>query len=165
MGMQMNDIIVVKYNPQEVEIWRYPGRVLSRSTDEVTLEAFFNREDMPFHDILLKRGDRFIETYYSNRWYNLMEIHDCDSGECKCWYCNVTRPAEFSDGQVAYVDLALDLLVYPNGHWLELDRDEFDALELDEEDRQKAEAAIRQLQELAVTLTGKAGSGQSVLSQ
>jgi uncharacterized protein len=165
MGMEMDEVIVVKYNPEKVETWRYTGHVLSRSSNEVTLEALFNREDMPFHDILLKHNDRFVETYYNDRWYNVFEIHDRDNGAIKGWYCNVTRPAEFSMGHVAYVDLALDLLVYPDGRWLELDRDEFVALNLDDAERENAEAALRQLQELSVKLVGKKDSDQAVLSQ
>jgi protein associated with RNAse G/E len=162
MVIRMDDIVVVKYNQEGVETWRYTGRILTRSGNVVTLEALFNREEIPFHGILLKPNDRFIETYYSDRWYNIFEIHDRDSGEIKGWYCNVTRPAEFSDGFVAYVDLALDLLVYPDGHWLELDRDEFNELSLDEPSREKAEAALRQLQELTIMLTGKTGPDQTV---
>lgn len=58
------------------------------------------------------------------------------------WYCNVTRSALFSDGEIAYLYLALVLLVYPDGHRLVLDEDEFAELELDEETRQQALARL-----------------------
>jgi hypothetical protein len=59
-------------------VWQYDGRVLERSAEFVVLEAFFNRDDMPFMDVVLKRGDRFVERFYADRWYNVFEIHDVD---------------------------------------------------------------------------------------
>ena len=39
-------------------------------------------DDWPSRPIrlIVKRGDRFVETYYSARWYNIFEIHDRDDG-------------------------------------------------------------------------------------
>lgn len=139
---------VIKLDVARQETWRYPGQVLRRWPDAVLLEAHFNRDDMDFHDVPFKRGDRFLEIYYSDRWYNIYELHDRDDDRLKGWYCNVSQPAEFSDGQIAYVDLALDLLVYPDGRQLVLDEDEFTALELDAGTRTRARAALAELQAL-----------------
>ncbi len=110
------------------------------------LEARFNRPDLPFHGILLKQGDRFVETFYTDRWYNIFEIHDRDDDHLKGWYCNIGCPAEITPGTVSYVDLELDLLVFPDGRQFVLDEDEFAALELSPEIKEKALAALRQLQ-------------------
>lgn len=141
-------ILVIKLNPERVETWRYNGQVLRRWADAVLLEARFNREDTPFHDILLKKGDRFVEMYYTDRWYNIFEIHDRDDDSLKGWYCNITCPAEFTAGQVSYVDLALDLLVYPDGRDLVLDEDEFAELKIDDATREQARAALEELRAL-----------------
>ncbi|MEW5828507.1 MAG: DUF402 domain-containing protein [Chloroflexota bacterium] len=125
--------------------WQYAGRMLRREADRVVLEAFFNREDAPFMGVTLKRGDRFVETFYSERWYNIFEIHDRDDGRLKGWYCNVGKPAVIADGSVSYVDLALDLWVAADGTQTVLDEDEFEALGLDEATR---EAALRGLEAL-----------------
>lgn len=138
-------IVVIKLNTEWVETWRYTGRVLRRTSNAVLLEAFFNKDDAPFHGIMLKKGDRFIEIYYADRWYNIFEMYDRDDKTLKGWYCNVTRPAEFADGQIAYVDLALDLLVYPDGRELVLDEDEFAALVIDDATRAQARAALEEL--------------------
>ncbi len=45
------------------------------------------------------------------------------------------------------MDLALDLLVIPGNEPLLLDRDEFDALEIDPEERRETLAAMRSLEE------------------
>lgn len=142
------DVEVVKLNVDHQETWRYSGRVICRSDRAVVLEALFNREDTPFHEIVLKNGDRFVEVYYTDRWYNINEIYDRDDNHLKGWYCNVTRPAEILEGEIRYVDLALDLLVYPDGRHLVLDEDEFAALSLDENTRQQANAALEALQNL-----------------
>ncbi len=141
-------VVVIKLDSQQREVWRYPGQVLRRSSEAVLLEAHFNRADMDFHGIPFGRGDRFLELYYSDRWYNIDELHDRDDDHLKGWYCNVCCPAEIEEGQVAYVDLALDLLVFPDGRQLVLDEDEFAALDLDEGTRSQAWAALRQLQEI-----------------
>lgn len=144
----ITDVEVIKLNVQNQETWRYSGRVLNRGDHSVVLEALFNREDSIFHEIPLKTGDRFVEIYYTDRWYNIFEMHDRDDHQVKGWYCNVTRPAEISAGEIRYVDLALDLLVYPDGRQLVLDEDEFADLALDESTSQQARAALEALQAL-----------------
>jgi len=141
-------IEVVKLNTARQETWRYSGRVLRREPHAIRLEALFNREDMLFHGILLGKGDRFVEEFYDDRWYNVFEMHDRADDHLKGWYCNICLPAEFAGAEVRYVDLALDLLVYPDGRLLVLDGDEFEALEIDAETRQQALAALEEVQAL-----------------
>ncbi len=143
----MDKITIIKRDAFGKEVWHYRGEALERSNGFIRLQALFNRKDLPFHGITLREGDLFIETYYSDRWYNFDEIYDKDSQRLKCWYANVTRPAEISDSQVAYDDLALDLLIFPDGRFLELDQDEFEALHLPEEDKKMALQAFAELKE------------------
>lgn len=141
----MPEVVVIKMDPARTEKWRYSGKVTGRENTRVEIEAYFNRDDLPFHGITFARGDRFLETYYSDRWYNIFEIHDWRDDHIKGWYCNITRPAEIDGSQIAYVDLALDLLVYPEGHMLVLDEDEFAALDLPEWERKQALGALEEL--------------------
>ena len=53
------------------------------------------------------------------------------------------------DGHVFADDLALDLLVYPDGNWLILDEDEFVELEISQEDIRSARDALDELIDLA----------------
>lgn len=138
-------LIVVKLNLQREETWRYEGRILKKDQQGALVEAFFNREDLPFHAITLRQNDRFLERYFYHRWYNIFEIHDRETDHLKGWYCNITQPAEFSPGKIAYVDLALDLLVYPTGEYLILDEEEFAELTLDPASRQKARQGLQEL--------------------
>jgi hypothetical protein len=112
----------------------------------MVIEAFFDREDTLFQGITLKRGDRFVESYFSDRWYNTFEIFDRDDGRFKGWYCNIARPAEFGPASISYVDLGLDLWVTPDGQQAVLDEDEFSDLDLDPTTRKRALAALEELQ-------------------
>lgn len=149
MNSTNQTVIIVKLNLQREETWRYEGRILKKDDKGLLIEAFFNREDLLFHGITLKQDDRFIERYFSSRWYNIFEIHDRDDDHLKGWYCNVTRPPEFSPGKIAYVDLALDVLVFPDGKFLVLDEEEFSELPLDARSRQRARQGLRELVEFA----------------
>jgi len=144
----MAEIEVLKKNLAGQVTWQYSGHVLERGTTSIRLEAFFNRPDMPFLDVVLKQGDRYVETYYSDRWYDIFDIYDRDTGARKGWYCNVTRPAEISETTVAYVDLALDLWVSPDGRQTVLDEEEFAGLTLEAQERDRARQALAELQAL-----------------
>ncbi len=148
----MNESIkVFKLDPAGEVTWEYEGYVLTREANAVVLEAFFNRPDMPFMDVGLKEHDRFIETFYTDRWYNIFEIYDRDDKSLKGWYCNIGRPAVLTEGAISYVDLALDLWVSANGKQTVLDEDEFSLLDLDPEDRQQALVALADLQHVFKT--------------
>jgi protein associated with RNAse G/E len=148
--MTPNDrkVAVIKLNPQGQETWRYNGKILAEDDTSILLEAYFNRDDLLFHGIQLRENDRFIEKYYNNRWYNIFEIHDRDDDCLKGWYCNITEPALFTPNRIEYKDLALDVLVYPNGEYLILDEDEFGVLEISEDTRKQALNALDDLIDL-----------------
>ncbi len=137
---------VLKKNLAGEVTWQYEGAALRRDETSVTIEAFFNRDDLPLMDVTLKRGDRFVETFYSDKWYNIFEIYDRDDGRLKGWYCNISKPAVIEDDAVSYVDLALDLWVSADGKQTVLDEDELEELGLMEELKSKAIAGLRELE-------------------
>jgi protein associated with RNAse G/E len=138
-------ITVLKKNLAGEVTWQYEGRVIRYEPNAVILEAFFNRPDIPFVDVILKQNDRFVETFYTDRWYNIFEIYDRDDCRLKGWYCNIGQPAVLEDGIVSYVDLALDLWVSADGKQTVLDKDEFEELELDDDTRQNALTGLEDL--------------------
>ena len=143
----ITDIRVLKRGLNGEVTWQYEGRVLKREVNCVVLEAFFNREDTPFMDVVLKRDDRFVETFYSDRWYNVFEIFDRDDGKFKGWYCNIGYPAVLEKETVSYVDLALDLWVARDGTQTVLDEDEFLEMSLDVITRAQAVSALEELKQ------------------
>ena len=142
------NIKVQKKNPAGEVTYEYEGVLLSRDENSITLEALFDRADMQFMNVVFKTGDRFVEYYYTDRWYNIFAIHDRNDGKIKGWYCNIGKPAVFEDGIVSYVDLALDLWVSTDGKQTVLDEDEFEILELTEELRAGALKGLDELKQL-----------------
>ncbi len=143
----MTPITVIKRNAQCQETWRYTGSLVRREGSALHIHAPFNGEDTVFMGVAIKHGDPFVEVYYTDRWYNIFEMHDRDDGRVKGWYCNVGKPAvEEGEGVISYVDLALDLWVTADGTQTVLDEDEFAALDLDAETGQQARAALEELQ-------------------
>jgi protein associated with RNAse G/E len=142
----MTTISVIKQNYLGHEILRYPGEILEREAHQIILEARFGQDDISVEGITFRQGDRFIETYYDNRWYNIYEIHDLTSDSIKCWYCNIAYPAVFQKDSISYRDLALDLLIYPGGKQKILDEDEFLKLPLSANVQISARQALLDLQ-------------------
>jgi predicted RNA-binding protein associated with RNAse of E/G family len=150
----MPKITVLKLDLEKKVNWHYKGDILAENDEKLVLQAFFNRENIPFHGILLKKGDRFVETFFFDRWFNIFEIHDRDSDQRKGWYCNIGFPAQ-KEGQVlSYIDLALDLFVYPDGKQLVLDEDEFDELLLTPDVKNQALKALEELKAYMNQITG-----------
>ena len=145
-------IKVQKKNPAGEVTYQYEGDLLRRDENAIVIEALFDRADMPFQDVVFKTGDRFVEYYYSDRWYNIFAIHDRGEGKVKGWYCNIGMPAVIEDGLVSYVDLALDLWVSASGKQTVLDEDEFEALDLNEE---LSAVALNGLHELKLLFESK----------
>lgn len=145
-----HSIKVQKKNPAGEVKHEYEGVLLKRDEQSITLEALFDRDDMPFMDVIFRKGDRFVEHYYTDRWYNIFAIYDRDDERIKGWYCNVGMPAVFEDGIVSYVDLALDLWVSADGTQTVLDEEEFESLELDGELRAGALRGLNELKALFI---------------
>mgnify|MGYP001766722009 CR=1 FL=1 len=142
-------ITVIKRNPAGEETFRYSGVLLEKGANFVRLEARFNRADMPFQGVVLKMNDRFVEVFYTDRWYNIFEIHDRDDDRIKGWYCNLGRPLAWdAPGVISYIDLALDLWVAADGRQTVLVEDEFEALGLDAGTQAQVWAALAELQGL-----------------
>lgn len=143
----MTPITVIKLDSQGRETWRYPGEVMDASSNYLILHAYFDREDRIFHGMPLHKGDRFVETYYTDRWYNVYEIYAREDDHLRGWYCNISQPAQVVGDKISYIDLALDLLVFPDGRQIILDEDEFTALRLHPAIQQRALETLAELKE------------------
>jgi len=145
-------MIVKKNDHNGKELWQYPvENILSRSESHITIEAFFNRDDYNAGFVTFKRNDRFIETFYNDRWYNVFAIYDRDDGALKGWYCNVTRPAVWDDQQLSSDDIALDVWVPADESKkpIVLDQEEFVELGLNPAESAEALMAVDEILELA----------------
>jgi predicted RNA-binding protein associated with RNAse of E/G family len=141
---------IYKLNAHGREVWSYPiARLVSQTAEAITIEAIFQRPDYDMGYVVLAQGDRFVEHFYADRWYNVFAVYQGTTPILKGWYCNICRPATWTAERLDYVDLALDCWVWPDGRTLVLDEDEFAALSLTAEERAQATAALNHLQQLA----------------
>lgn len=145
-------LVVEKRDSNGQTVLRYDGaRVLARTPDSVCIEAFFTR-DIAGGVVPIHAGDRMVEWFFADRWYNIFEHHAVGDDRLKGWYCNVTRPALFTDSPdgltIAADDLALDVFVHPDGRVQVLDEDELAALDLPEAELAQVWAAVTQIRAL-----------------
>jgi len=126
------------------ECLSYPARPLFQAPGAVLMRAVWNRPPMELEYVRLEPGDLWLETFYTDRWYNVFEIRAPD-GRLKGRYCNITRPARIAPGEIRAEDLALDLWVDPDGGVRVLDEDEFARLPLTPEERAAARQALEGL--------------------
>jgi len=138
----------------------WEGEVIARDATSVRLAATFTRGPLELGYVTLRPGDRLVEHFYSNRWYNVFAVYNVGDGVFKGWYCNITRPAQIGprpDGAgllVEAVDLALDYFRQPDGTELVLDEDEFAALALPPAEAATCRAALAELRALAAAGEG-----------
>ncbi len=144
------DFTIRKLDLSGREVFSYRGTVLERTATSVTVEAFFSRYDrLDLGYTVFERGDRFVEHFFADRWYNIFEVYAVDGQGLRGWYCNLTRPAIIRDHEVSAVDLALDVWVDPLGQAQVLDEAEFAALPLSADESRTVRAACAELLRLA----------------
>lgn len=141
-------ITVHLLKPGKQKTVTYGGVLVVAEPGHLVVHARWKRAPLDLGYVVFAPGDHFFEHYYTTRWYNIFEVRS-EAGELKGWYCNITRPAQVSDGVVTSEDLELDLFVAPDRQrLLILDREEFDALALDATDPEAHAAALAALAEL-----------------
>ena len=124
----------------------YGGALVERNEAFVCIDAVFALDDRDLGYVVLRRGDRFREWFYADRWFNIFRVQDGETLALKGWYCNITRPPIIEAASVTADDLVLDVFVFPDGRTLLLDEEEFTGLDIPKRDRQKARQAARTLE-------------------
>ena len=96
----------------------------------------------------IRRGTTSYEYFWFDRWYNIFRFHEPD-GSLRNYYCNVAMPPAFENGVLDYVDLDIDILVWPESSYEVIDRDDFEqnALKYDYPDdvRKRSEESVSEL--------------------
>ena len=131
-----NSLKIIKYHAGSEKIYTWSGKLLSETPVSRRVNAWFNGNPGYVGKVLLEPGDRFVETYFTDRWYNFFQIYAGQSDVMKCYYFNLSRPAVFYEDRIEWEDLSLDLVVFPDGQKELLDQDEFARLNIDEKSRQ-----------------------------
>ena len=127
--MSTPTVTVFKQNHLGEPVFSWEGELVAETPTCRLVRAHFSGvEAVPVDKVTFRKGDLMLEHYYTDRWYNLFEVHQGSSGQVKCWYINLSYPALFTTESITWQDLALDLVVYPSGEYRLLDEDEFDDL-------------------------------------
>ncbi|MFE4820648.1 DUF402 domain-containing protein [Streptomyces sp. NPDC056704] len=140
------EVVLVKSGRTKI---RYPAELLADDGTRVTVRAPWAGEGVrDFGFVRFEPGDFFTEHYWRDRWYAVKEVRDAE-GVRKGWYCDITRPATLSGGELVVEDLDLDLWRSADGtDVLRLDEDEFAASGLAATDPRAASAAQNALDTL-----------------
>lgn len=99
--------------------------MLERSDELLLLEGFFEHEVQHPDLGTISRGTRSIETFFFDRWYNYFVFYE-PAGELRNYYINLSMPPRVSDGVVDYVDLDIDMIIWPDRRIEILDIEEFE---------------------------------------
>ncbi len=73
----------------------------------------------------IEAGTMSTEYFWLDRWYNIFRLTS-PTDQLKCWYCNITMPPEISDNSLDYIDLDIDIVIWPDGTHQVLDEAEFE---------------------------------------
>jgi hypothetical protein len=140
------DIVLVKAGRTKI---RYPAELLADDGTRITVRAPWAGDGVrDFGFVRFEPGDVFTEYYWRDRWYAVKEVRDAE-GVLKGWYCDITRPASLTGGELVVEDLDLDLWRSADGTAvLKLDEDEFEASGLSVTDPRAAKAAQHALDTL-----------------
>ena len=144
--MNAHAVTVFKQNHLGEPVFSWEGELLAETPTNRLVSARFSGADaVPVDKVSFRRGDLFLESYYTDRWYNIFEVHHGSSDQVKCWYINLSLPAQFSSNIITWQDLALDVVVYPSGEFRLLDEGEFNALPLTPEVRTRCLETMQEI--------------------
>ncbi len=119
-------IITVNSRKYDQSIRRsWECRLLEQSGSQLVFVGEF-ADEVSHPDLgLIKKGTISYEYYWLDRWYSIFRFHE-PGGEFRNYYCNINMPPVFENGVLDFVDLDIDVLVWPDSRYLVLDEDEYE---------------------------------------
>ncbi len=105
----------------------YPVDVLRWRPCHVIVSGVFGPE-VEGRSPIFRPGDVTAEFFWTKRWWNVIAGYDPTSGDLRGYYCNVAKTPRWTaapDPVIAYTDLDLDLVTFPDGRTELHDEDEF----------------------------------------
>lgn len=99
--------------------------LVGRTDEMLTLVGTFDREVIHPDLGVIQLGTRSTEYFWFDRWYNVFRF-DEPNGELRNFYCNINLPPTLENGVLEYVDLDIDVVLWPDGSHEVLDRNEFE---------------------------------------
>lgn len=112
-----------KYDQSLRRSWR--AFLVGRTDQWIDLVGFF-QETVEHGDLgRIEKGTVSRERFYLDRWYNYF-IFEHPPGKLRNYYINICLPPTISDAVIDYVDLDIDLIVWPDGRVITVDMDDFE---------------------------------------
>ncbi len=124
MALDMITVNSRKYDGTISRIWR--ANYVCRDGPLIELLGRFDRDVSHPHLGLIKKGTVSKEYFWLDRWFNVFCFFEPDT-VFRNFYCNVSQPPKLSAGNLDYVDLDIDVIVWPDRRTEILDRNEFTA--------------------------------------
>lgn len=150
--MSNTTLTIIKNDHHGTPVFTYPMHIITQTVDYVCVQGHFNiPKSYDLGLFTLENGDRSLEWFYRGRYYNIFRVYAGNSDQLKGFYCNITRPPIITPTRITADDLALDLLVSPYGDIALHDEDDFNALNLSDDERQHALNAVQTLRNMVNT--------------
>jgi protein associated with RNAse G/E len=122
MTAQEITVISRKYDLSIRRTWKCD--LVGRSGPLIELIGAF-AEEVEHPDLgLIKKGTLSHEYFWLDRWFNVFRFQE-PGHTLRNFYCNLNMPPQFDGETLDYVDLEIDLLLWPDGRVITLDEDEF----------------------------------------
>lgn len=123
--MKVGDEITVnsrRFDKSLKKSWKC--RVTDIESNALTIVGEFSETVLHADLGIIEAGTVSTEYFWLDRWYNVFRFDNPD-GSLRNWYCNVCMPPTFGVNVLDYVDLDIDVLIWPDGRVQVLDEDEF----------------------------------------
>lgn len=99
---------------------------VSKDSEKIDLVGSFEQR-VEHPDLgIIEAGTISHERFYFNRWYNYF-VFEHAAETLRNYYINICMPPEVGDDTIDYVDLDIDVILWPDGRWQTLDLEEFEA--------------------------------------
>ena len=112
-----------KYDFSLRRSWK--ARLIERSNKLLLLEGFFDAEVQHPDLGTIAQGTRSVESFFLDHWYNYFVFYE-PTGKLRNYYINLSMPPRISENVVDYVDLDIDVIIWPNRELKILDIEEFE---------------------------------------
>jgi len=131
-----------------LENWQVPAELLRSGRDPGQAWVLINEHTTVQESNGREWSSRVpaVTYFLPGRWFNVVALLEEEGIR---YYCNLASPPYRYGDVLTYIDYDLDVVVYPDGTALELDRDEYDihkeAYRYGEEIEKKVETELREL--------------------
>jgi uncharacterized protein len=124
MGKGLVTVEALNYDLSVRKAWT--AELIDDTQELISLHGVFDSEIRHTELGLIRQGTISEEYFFRDRWFNVFAFFEPD-GTFRNYYCNVCVPPTFDGSRLAYVDLDIDLIVYPQAPPKVLDREEFES--------------------------------------